>query len=242
MKKAWMSGAFILLCTVLLAGCSSPLGSYNKRSMQTDTLVSRSSTSAPLQGNTWSQTTGETQPSSRTQPVRPETGNTALPQEENDLVECRICEGAGTLGECAVCHGEGYTDFMNSKMKCGYCHGEGKVECWSCKGSGTHEKSFYESQDVPNSAGNAGIQGGYQDGYRHSGENGYRGNESPCPRCHGEKKVVCTSCHGEGYLDQTKYAPGYGQGEKAYTVKIPCATCGHSGKMTCLTCGGSGTV
>lgn len=68
-------------------------------------------------------------------------------------------------------------------------------------------------------------------------------NEQICPVCHGEKKVKCPSCDGDGTLEFEKAAPNYGGGKtQHYTVKEQCRACRGSGKYPCLKCGGDGKI
>ena len=68
-------------------------------------------------------------------------------------------------------------------------------------------------------------------------------NEQICPVCHGEKKVKCPSCDGDGTLEFEKAAPNYGGGKtQYYTVKEQCRACKGSGKYPCLKCGGDGKI
>lgn len=68
--------------------------------------------------------------------------------------------------------------------------------------------------------------------------------EMACSICNGSGRRTCSSCHGTGSLQRTKYAPSFGfsSGDTSYRIDITCAACSGTGKMLCTYCGGDGKL
>lgn len=170
----------------------------------------------------------------------PKSSKLVLPDRDStkEMIPCPYCQNGKRFSACPECNGSGHT-MMNGKstmFSCPYCNGSGKERCLECYMSGEVLNPDYKDTVPQTAAGSRAPAVPRIDPTVSASK------KSTCTACKGKGYTGdCSSCHGTGKMEQTKYAPNYGTGKNSsYTVKIRCAACNGTGKKTCLYCGGSG--